>query len=909
MVTEQASPVTELAPHEAARFAQAQAWCNALAGPGAHILFNIIWPDKRGPAPRTRAGPGRGRKSILLHGALTMLWAELDAANKAGWGVYAVPQGGDWFRGATVPKREASRVREWRAWFADCDKPEAVTALLALPPEARPSMVVRTRPPSDDAPYGRMQALWLAASDRPNPEQAATLLVPVIIALGADHSAKDMARVLRVPGFLNTKPDVNALAELAFLDINRRFTQQTFAALWPAPPTTATPYDDGATADAVLGMLDLRARLEKEPRLVETRARMTEAALRTIPPLVFNVGRSDDDMLAAAMRMRDLGWSKPDEMADALAGWFARAADGDPKKGHNRDMGNRDFLITKCRNALRYGKDVPGSSLLMNHDGAMAAEETESDEPSAEKTPEPDVDPEAGTGVPPPPASDEAFARWAIAWKLSVDDPEAPPRHAQADGTTPTPPTVRPLPDGDLIRRWDKTTGAWLPVPEMEITRHISCREGLPAVHIVAGKRKLRPLELTDRKIRSVTVSIRRILAENENALAREGETPWTDAEPAAAFAGRLLLVRPDGTIAVRPALPADRVRAGFPFAWPADVPTDADPPSWLNPDGAPFFSECLHTWIGEDMAQAAGTSAAPGRAEATARTVAAFFGSCVLGIAPLWEKAIMVQGRANNGKGTLLTILRRLFPPQDVAAVPLHRWTDEKYVVQLAGRRVNMIADDRGAEVMDESDFKSVVSSEDIITGRDLYKSVIFFRPTCGHILMRNLLPKVKDQSDGFWRRWILLRFAGTVPKNRLMTMPRLLARIKPELPAIAAWTFRGAAWAMRAGGYGDVPGADAAVRGWREDSDQVLQWLRERCAVASNGEGMTPSEAFADYSIWASMNGHKAMGARTLTGRLQEMGHEQHRTGAARRWPLRLVKEGEEPAAWEQKTTEAVQ
>lgn len=126
----------------------------------------------------------------------------LHALNKRHWGIYYSTAGfGENLNENGNPSRARDNVRRIQVLFADFDFPtEASRAFEAgqgfdlLP---QPNYIVRTS-------EKKLQAIWLAA--RPmNFETAGAALLYISTKTGGDAAVKDLARVLRLPGFKNTK--------------------------------------------------------------------------------------------------------------------------------------------------------------------------------------------------------------------------------------------------------------------------------------------------------------------------------------------------------------------------------------------------------------------------------------------------------------------------------------------------------------------------------------------------------------------------------------------------------------------------------------------------------------------------------------------------------------------------------
>ena len=126
----------------------------------------------------------------------------LHALNKRGWGIYYSVAGfGEKKNKYGRPSRDRENVRRVQILFADFDFPtdasrafEAGQGFDLLPP---PNYIVRTS-------ENKLQTIWLAECPI-SFETAEAALLYISIKTGSDPAVKDLSRVLRLPGFKNTK--------------------------------------------------------------------------------------------------------------------------------------------------------------------------------------------------------------------------------------------------------------------------------------------------------------------------------------------------------------------------------------------------------------------------------------------------------------------------------------------------------------------------------------------------------------------------------------------------------------------------------------------------------------------------------------------------------------------------------
>ena len=126
--------------------------------------------------------------------------------------------------------------------------------------------------------------------------------------------------------------------------------------------------------------------------------------------------------------------------------------------------------------------------------------------------------------------------------------------------------------------------------------------------------------------------------------------------------------------------------------------------------------------------------------------------------------RALVLHGQtAENGKSQVLDLMRGMLPDEAVVAIPLHRFGDEKHLVQLAGKLLNACDELASAQSIVSDNFKLVVTG-DPVSARDVYKSVLHFRCMAQHVFASNHLPSFQGGMDrGVRRRIRVITFNRT--------------------------------------------------------------------------------------------------------------------------------------------------
>jgi P4 family phage/plasmid primase-like protien len=306
------------------------------------------------------------------------------------------------------------------------------------------------------------------------------------------------------------------------------------------------------------------------------------------------------------------------------------------------------------------------------------------------------------------------------------------------------------------------------------------------------------------------------------------------------------------------------RARFAYPFAFERRAPK-----LWL---------EFLHGVFRDD----------PDREEKI-QLVHEFFGAALLGLATRFDQALILHGVGDDGKSTTLDILKAAFPAGSIASVPPHKLSGisdscDYFRAMLSGKLLNVVSELPEADIFESTGFKAVTSGDEI-TARNPAKPGFQYRPIAGHAYAANTLPSTNDQTPGFWRRFIILKFNRSFSGDSMRDPMIDQKIISSELPAIVSTLIDAGQRLISQRGYTVPASHGAALRAWQLSSDTVRQFVDECCTAVVAPAGTTSAEIYVAYQRWAQGAGLRKPLSRNALGRrlaLAGVGRVHGRDGA---------------------------
>lgn len=236
------------------------------------------------------------------------------------------------------------------------------------------------------------------------------------------------------------------------------------------------------------------------------------------------------------------------------------------------------------------------------------------------------------------------------------------------------------------------------------------------------------------------------------------------------------------------------------------------------------------------------------------------------------YERFVILVGSGSNGKSVLLEVLRNLVGDGQVSAVEPARMGDRFQRGHLRGKLVNLVPELPVGSMLADAAMKAFTSG-DTVNGEFKGGQPFDYRPFATIWLGTNNMPHTRDLSDGMFRRALILKFNRQFREGEreIGLADRLLA----ELPGILAAACRALAGVFERGYIISPASSGEALKRWRMDSDQVANFVEDRCKVGAEF-GPTPhATLFQAFREWAAAENlsHTVTG-KAFSQRLEGLG-----------------------------------
>jgi putative DNA primase/helicase len=236
-------------------------------------------------------------------------------------------------------------------------------------------------------------------------------------------------------------------------------------------------------------------------------------------------------------------------------------------------------------------------------------------------------------------------------------------------------------------------------------------------------------------------------------------------------------------------------------------------------------------------------------------------------------EKMLVLYGSGANGKSVVFEIILALLGRENVSNYSLTSLTDTNgyYRAQISNKLVNY-----GSEIGGklEADMLKKMASGEPIEARQPYGRPLLLHEYAKLIFNCNQLPKDVEQTDAYFRRFLILPFCVTIEEEK---QDKLLASkiIDSELPGILNWVLEGLKRLLTQGKFTKCKIADEILTRYKIESDTVQLFLEEFGIQKSSDskEFVTLKTFYNAYREFCVESGNKFVSKLTLSKRLQSL------------------------------------
>jgi hypothetical protein len=391
--------------------------------------------------------------------------------------------------------------------------------------------------------------------------------------------------------------------------------------------------------------------------------------------------------------------------------------------------------------------------------------------------------------------------------------------------------------DLGFLWQYEELRGLWKKITDKELNDRILAAHMMPVVQRIGKNGPVySPLGLSPRTIDGV-----------KDILLRRRDRAGFFEKSVVGVAFRDSFVQVDGNgVRFLPHHHENRCTVGYESGW-----TDALPTA--------FFAALEDYW----------RKFSPGDRADLMQTLGEWYGATLLGVAWRYKRIVWLYGESgDNGKSTVLNVVVHGMPAGTTTSILPQALGNAREVAALATSRLN-VCDDISPKMITAEAAKTLknLAGGDRMRGIPLYRSGFDFDSRCGVLLSMNTLPPTEDRSSAFFDRLLVFPFP-----SKISSIDRDFGKkLESERVQIVCWALRCAAALLKRGHYLENTLITAVRDEYAYDLDDVAQWLDDETEQSPHVNGITPSDAYSAYRLWAEKNGTEPITGRAFGKRIK--------------------------------------
>ncbi len=222
------------------------------------------------------------------------------------------------------------------------------------------------------------------------------------------------------------------------------------------------------------------------------------------------------------------------------------------------------------------------------------------------------------------------------------------------------------------------------------------------------------------------------------------------------------------------------------------------------------------------------------------------------------YDKCLFLLGPGEDGKSVFLKILQELVGHENCAAVSFKDLEDQFHRSGLFHKLLN-VSTEIGATAIDSPYFKAIATG-DTINAAFKHQDIFSFKPYCKMAFAGNSMPRVRDNSHGFFRRFLPIEFKRQFKEDDPERDPDLLDKLKEELPEIFYYALCSLKSLTEQKMFTNCDETKRLMMKYRRSNNPVLCFVEDECTLNAN-ESVAKADLYKSYKEYCKEGGYMAL------------------------------------------------
>lgn len=220
------------------------------------------------------------------------------------------------------------------------------------------------------------------------------------------------------------------------------------------------------------------------------------------------------------------------------------------------------------------------------------------------------------------------------------------------------------------------------------------------------------------------------------------------------------------------------------------------------------------------------------------------------------YQRCVVLVGDGDNGKSTFLNLLRKFIGNENASSESLYKLTVNRFAAaELQGKLANISAD-IGPDELKHTGIIKMLTGGDWITVERKNRDPFEFKNYAKLTFSCNQLPRTPDETLAFFKRFLVLMFDKTIPKEE--QDPQLLDSLTTpeELSGLLNWAIEGLTRLLEQGTFTEPGTAVERKELYLAMSDPVTGFIKE-CILEEPDEHEEKEDVLRAFEVYCKKKG----------------------------------------------------
>ena len=260
------------------------------------------------------------------------------------------------------------------------------------------------------------------------------------------------------------------------------------------------------------------------------------------------------------------------------------------------------------------------------------------------------------------------------------------------------------------------------------------------------------------------------------------------------------------------------------------------------------------------------------------------FVGYCLYIKIP-FHVCLMLYGAGRNGKSVLVFAIRRLFRKL-TSQVQFEEIGEDKFATaDLVSKLINVSSEFSANAKLSDGRIKGIIAGDEQRAQRK-HQAAFEFRPFAKHIITTNNLPRSRDNSLGFFSKFMIIPFHKTFLNKEDIDKelqevcsesdPYLEEKLKEEMDGILLWALNGLSELLNNNGFCHSEQVEKYKKIFKIRCTSVESFMKEKVDDSDSTQKTKLQDLFKAYKSYCKVHHIPAESNRKFNESIRDLGYE---------------------------------